>query len=582
MKTPLWWSSVVPLAAVVCLTVSAPNAASAAQPTLSGTGPEGSFSYSPLSSARRPGLINPLCGLVGGPAVGSSDCDSQTGREWEGISATDYFTYEPSVYSPPNPDIAVGPDDILTVVNRTIARYPNPNAPTSTNNGGTASVPYDVAGTFFYSPANRQFLDVWLGEAALNELCPTFPRSNISCVIDSASVRYDQMQGRFLVLFTVTDTGLANCSGCAGTPSQIVQTLRRKASWVLIASRWATGCTANTISITGVNIGAACTPNTTPATNGIIGNTQFFTTPQPPGPSQSNPNSGGVNSNWVAYYGIPDNSCEPTCPFGNINSISDLRLGGVFAGARLIDCNNTAVGDSTRVCYFPSSARLGLDNDNIVVTSSVYNDNVPLAVRGTTVGSNGLVPAWEGTRTRVYKKSAIYTALTSTPGCATNPLCPGGAQLSPQIQGDYYDLFVATTPYTFDALVTRTLPTGEVQTMRGLHYEPDHVRGRSLASFNGKGNLTGQFSVLWGAIDQGFTATPPSSANAAVSPDDCLHADGSGNDRDKHGFDTGDRERTADRGRNPGVERTANAHRASVHQRGRRSAESQAGTADTE
>jgi len=146
----LWASAGLPLAAMFCLTLATmPVAAAQAGPTLSGTGPEGSFTYSPLSSARRPGLINPLCGLVGGPAVASADCDSQTGREWEGISATDYFSYEPSVYSPPNPDIAVGPDDILTVVNRTIARYPNPNAPTSTNNGGTASVPYDVAGTFF-------------------------------------------------------------------------------------------------------------------------------------------------------------------------------------------------------------------------------------------------------------------------------------------------------------------------------------------------------------------------------------------------------------------------------------------------
>ncbi|MBV6468103.1 MAG: hypothetical protein PGMFKBFP_03480 [Anaerolineales bacterium] len=452
---------------------------------------------------------------MGGPAVASSDCDSQSGREWEGIASTDYFTVAPTVYSPPNPDIAVGPDDILTVVNRTIARYPNPNAPAYNNGGGTAPVNYDVAGTYLFSPSSRQFLDVWLGEAALNELCPTTPRSNASCEIGNASVRYDQMQGRFVVLFTVVDTGLVSCSGCSGVPTQTTSPLRRKASWVLVASKWATGCQGQ-VSSTGGFIGTGCTPNTTPAVNGLIGNTEFFTTPQPPGPSQANPNSGGINGNWVAYYGIPDNSCEPGCPYGNINSISDVRNGGSFQGARVIDCNNTAVGDTTRVCYFPSSARLGLDNDNIVVSSSVYNDNIPLASRGYTSGANGLLPAWEGTRTRVYKKAAIYTGTTSTPSC-TSPLCPGASQLNPQIQGDFYDLFDTGTPYTFDRVVTRDVG-GVTQSMLGLNYEPEHVRGRSLASFSGNGNLDGGYSALWGAVDQGYNVT-----NAANPPQTLLY-----------------------------------------------------------
>jgi hypothetical protein len=494
-----------------------------------GTGPEGPFEYSPRSTSRRPGLINPLCGTVGGPAVASSDCDSQSGREWEGIASTDYFTVEPTVYSPPNPDIAVGPDDILTVVNRTIARYPNPNAPAYNNSGGTAPVNYDVAGTYLFSPTSRQFMDVWLGEAALNEMCPTTPRSNLSCEIGNASVRYDQMQGRFVVLFTVVDTGLVSCSGCTGVPTQTTATLRRKASWVLIASKWATGCQGS-----GGGFTSSCVPSTTPAVNGLIGNTTFFTTPQPPGSSQANPNSGGINGNWIAYYGIPDNSCEPGCPFGNINSISDVRNGGTFPGARIIDCNNTAVGDLSRVCYFPSSARLGLDNDNIVVSSSVYNDNVPLALRSgfltdrTTAkepSRNGSVaPAWEGTRTRVYKKAAIYTGVTSTPGCAS-PLCPGASQLNPQIQGDFYDLFevpapglvsgagangvVNSVPYTFDRVVSRTVG-GATEFMFGLNYEPEHVRGRSLASFSGNGNLDGGYSALWGAVNAEFF---PSFAN---------------------------------------------------------------------
>jgi len=502
----LWWSSVLPLAATLCLSIATPNVAKAQSgPKITITGPQGTVDYSPRLKARRPGLINPLCGLVGGPAVSSADCDSQSGREWEGIASTDYFTYEPNVYSPPNPDIAVGPDDILTVVNRTIARYPNPNAPAFDNNGGTAPVTYTVANTYFYSPTSRQFLDVWLGEAALNELCPTFPRSFASCQIEDGSVRYDQLQGRFLVLYTIVDTGLVNCNGCVGVPTQTTAALRRKASWILVSSRWATGC-QGTVTSTGVNVGTGCTPDTTPATPGIPGNTTFFTTPQPPGANQGNANSGGINGNWVVYYGTPDGSCETGCAFGNVNSISDLLTGATFTGARTIDCNNTAVGDSTRVCYFPSSARLGLDNDNIVISSSVYNDNVPLAVRGYTVGTNGLVPAWEGTRTRVYKKAAIYIGATSTPGCTTT-LCPGAAQATTKVQGDFYDLFDTATPYTFDRLVTRDLPAGGTQTMMGLNYEPQHTRGRSLASYNGNGNLDNQFSVLIGAVDQGTNVT---------------------------------------------------------------------------
>lgn len=55
-----------------------------------------------------------------------------TFKYWDGIgsggSSTDYYNRPPFLTQPPNPQIGVGPDDILTVVNRTIARYPNPNA----------------------------------------------------------------------------------------------------------------------------------------------------------------------------------------------------------------------------------------------------------------------------------------------------------------------------------------------------------------------------------------------------------------------------------------------------------------------
>lgn len=506
MKGRLWWSSVLPLAVTMCLGLATDVAKGAA--TVGGQN----------ASRQRPGLIDPTCGLVGGPALASSDCNSQTGREWEGIASTDYFSYEPNVYSPPNPDIAVGPDDIVTVVNRTIARYPNPNAPTSTNPTGRGPVTYSPANTYLYPPTSRQFLDVWLGEGALNELCPTFPRSFASCVIDNASVRYDQMQGRFLVLFTVVDTGLVNCSGCLGVPTQQTGTLRRKASWVLIASRWATGCqgSQSLAGGTGVNVGLACTPNTNPAAAPLTGNTEFFTTPQPPGPSQGQANSGGINTNWVSYYGIPDGTCDSTCLFGNINSISDLRRGVTAPqGARTIDCNNTAVGDSTRVCYFPSSARLGLDNDNITISSSVYNDNLALSSRGVAAGTW----AWEGTRTRVHKKAGIYTARTSvatTPCSASSSLqCPGASQASPQIQGDFYDLWGASaSPYTHDRLVTQSVPGGATREVPGLNFEPLHVRGRSLSSANGNGNQGNAVTYLLGAVDQPYLITVPAGASA--------------------------------------------------------------------
>ncbi|HUQ95151.1 MAG TPA: hypothetical protein VM120_25965 [Bryobacteraceae bacterium] len=167
---------ILPFSAVLCLAFASPRPARAQSgPALKGTAPQGPFTYALRSSQRCPGLVNPQCGIVGGPAVASASCDSQSGREWEGISATDYFTFTPNVYSPPNPDIAVGPDDILTVVNRTIARYPNPNAPLFNNLDGTAAVPYDTVDTFFYAPTSRQFLDVCSEKRLSTKCAPPFP-----------------------------------------------------------------------------------------------------------------------------------------------------------------------------------------------------------------------------------------------------------------------------------------------------------------------------------------------------------------------------------------------------------------------
>src|SRR5580704_4578549 len=126
-------------------------------------------------------------------------------KYWDGLgiggTSTNYFTNVPYITAPPNPQIAAGPDDILTIVNRTISRYPNPNA---AGNTGTLN-PYN------YPPTEFVPLDVWMGLTVLGTqaggaaLCPSGTGSNSTCVIDNASVRYDQLQGRFLVLFTVTD-----------------------------------------------------------------------------------------------------------------------------------------------------------------------------------------------------------------------------------------------------------------------------------------------------------------------------------------------------------------------------------------
>ncbi|MFN7939809.1 MAG: hypothetical protein U0R19_41160 [Bryobacteraceae bacterium] len=522
------------LAAMCCMSLVLTTPATAQSgPRLVGVGPQGTFDVSAREgNANRPGLIDPNCGLVGGPAVGSASCDSQSGREWEGLASTDYFTFEPPEGGP-NPDIAVGPDDIVTIINGTIARYPNPNAPSSTNSNGNASVAYNPANTYYFPPTSRQFLDVWLGEVALNELCPTQPRTRATCVIDNGTIRYDQMQGRFVVLFTVVDNGQINCFGCidslpappqqgpivggqggqggqaTGTSADVdvrgaVADNTRKASWVLIVSKWATGCQGSiALGSGGSNVGGVCTPNTNPAVAGLVGNTEFFTTPQPPGPNQSNPNSGGANTNWIVYYGATDGTCESPCSYGNINSISDRRRGQAApAGAVTIDCRNTAVGGGN-VCYLPTSARIGLDNDNIYIVSSVINDNISTSAR---TWAN---PATEGTRLRVHKKAGFYTGVSSVPG-ANSPLLPGAAQAVVQLQGDFYDLWGnSTRPYAFDQTVVQDILNGGQRTVFGLHYEPEHVRGRALATFSGNANVSNAFYAIWGAVDQGYNLATP-------------------------------------------------------------------------
>src|SRR5690242_20370309 len=76
-----------------------------------------------------------------------------TFKYWDGLPSTNYYLTPNYTTSPPSPQIAVGPDDILTVVNRTIARYPNPNA------AGNSGAPNPYA----YPPTHAAYLDTWIG-----------------------------------------------------------------------------------------------------------------------------------------------------------------------------------------------------------------------------------------------------------------------------------------------------------------------------------------------------------------------------------------------------------------------------------
>jgi hypothetical protein len=104
-------------------------------------------------------------------------------------------------------------------------------------------------------------------------------------------------------------------------------------------------------------------------------------------------------------------------------------------------------------------------------------------------------------------------------------MCPGASQGSPQLQGDFYDLWdtTQTTVYTFDQSLVQTLPGNSNRTVWGLHYEPEHVRGRSLASYNGNANLDNAFSAIWGTVDQGFLITVPPNTGPSNPPQTLIY-----------------------------------------------------------
>ena len=458
----LSWSKLFTLAALVSLGIVTHGVATAQRPSIqisgSGTG------RSPVTTQQV------------GARVPASQAPGQF-KAWEGFTTTNYLNTEQFVFTPPSASTAAGPVNIITIVNRRIAIYDNPNAIVASVGGGTR-VPQVLSPTS-YLPTSEALLDAWMGEAVLNNLCPTGRDSNINCLVDHASVRYDQMQGRYLVLLTVTDTGVETIGNIVTKP--------RKASWVLLISKFSQF-----------------------PSQGTAGSSDIFITPTPPIGSTS-----GVNSaNWAIYYGDALNGLGLTDGFGNILSTGGVGSGNInsIPGNPLavqntfFDCRPTAIALTGAApvanCYFPTSARLGIDNDNITITSSVVNVNYFIPAAPTAVP----IPAFAGTRVRVIKKgggppggtvqaAGLYQkSLTQLGLTAANQYAAPGANGLGQTIGDYYDLYavanlVTGAPLTVFAATSANAPwtlaptAAPLTTGQAPFCEPARVRGRAAASY---------------------------------------------------------------------------------------------------
>lgn len=465
--------------------------------------------------------------------------------EFEGPNTADFFNSINNPNAPnsnlmANPQIAVGPDEIVMVVNSQIWRLPNGNA---AGNLPTGLYPGSVliGGQGF--GAQRASLDNWIGATALAQLCPTGntdpsgtidstnTRSSVTCQINHATVTYDQMQGRFLVLFTVVDTGLT-----FDQPSQSYKLTRpRKASWVLVVSRFAVlidqACFQNT------ELGCPNTSGLPPSAPNAAGSFAFVT-PIPP----SGSNTGGIATKiWGIYYGDALNGLGATDGFGSVGSsavgvnttpatavgFGNINaLPGIAAAATAFDCAPNAVqasgglptgapavgGVGGGVCYFPTDARIGVDNDTVTIVSPVVDVNINGAdlspIFNPTGAAGQTIPGYAGNRVRVIKKTGLYNF---------NKLAAGNqfAAATAAVVGDYYDLFTSNSasaatqgtpvvntpgpaiPYTVivndlpctagtrpDSGSETTTAAGNVCRMTPVFLEPAHLRGRAQASFS--------------------------------------------------------------------------------------------------
>jgi hypothetical protein len=385
-------------------------------------------------------------------------------KYWDGLgtggASTNYFSTPPFITATPNPQIAVGPDDILTIVNRTISRFPNPNAAGNTG----------VANPYNNPPTEYVWLDAWIGIPTLGPvLCPSGTSSNTQCVIDNASIRYDQLQGRFVVLFTVTDV-----------PNQ-------RSNFVLIVSKFSqfTKCAAGIP--TCVPNGASSPLFTPPVIAPIVGGTQ----------------TGGINaSNWVMYT-IPINLTYVTAPTAVGNGLAGVASsvptgGGTGAFVTATDCGTNGgpslpltpgAGGTARSCtnYYPTSARMGIDNDNIILTASVLDQsfatnehNFP-SVPGQSQGP------YAGTRTVSISKFVVYNGTSLS--LVQPPACTGDSPID-CMAVNLADNVITGTITAKSGCTTASAPPAPpagcspTTPLPAIFFEPDNLRGRALASFD--------------------------------------------------------------------------------------------------
>jgi hypothetical protein len=423
------------------------------------------------------------------------------------VEATNYYVTPNYVASPPNPQIAVGPDDIFTVVNRNIARYPNPNASGNTGAGN----PYA------YPPTHAALIDAWLGISGgtgnTAGLCPSNAGGG-TCLIDNISIRYDQLQGRFVFLATVTDLEM------------------HMSNWVLVISKWAD---------------FACSTSGLPNNPAVCaGSSDLFTLPivdtqlnGSPGFAEGGPNVGGINGNWIGYV-IPINvNLGPTggpgggLPTGDITAGAPFCVNGGNPGTAPANGGNggwnngpgNTSGTQTTGCtnYYPTAARMGFDNDNIILISPVLDQTQAVFAPS---GGQGLPGgAFAGTRVVTIPKLVVYngTALALSQGPFVYPsatvLGLGAVNLADDIfTGTLTGCSNTSFPSNQYAAAIPALcigPTGSINPIPGITpqtgpsspaspgffgynagvsgptsniptiiWEPDNLRGRALASFD--------------------------------------------------------------------------------------------------
>src|SRR5262249_23295916 len=91
-----------------------------------------------------------------------------------------------TIYTPPSPNVAAGPDDVIEIVNATVARFTK-------------------SGTMTDSVTLQQ----WFA-ANLSTLCPI---SMTSCVPGDVQIRYDQIHGRFIMSLQFRDDFANDATG---------------------------------------------------------------------------------------------------------------------------------------------------------------------------------------------------------------------------------------------------------------------------------------------------------------------------------------------------------------------------------